>query len=41
VEAGGKSAQTVLDHIVSSVNTFCNGNAPFDDLTLVVVHYTG
>ncbi len=41
VEVGGQSAQTVLDHIVNSVNTFCDGNAPFDDLTLVVVHYTG
>ncbi len=41
VEVGGQSAQAVLDHIVTSVNTFCDGNAPFDDLTLVVVHYTG
>jgi len=41
VEAGGKTAQAVLDHIVSSVNIFCDGNAPFDDLTLVVVHFTG
>ena len=41
VEVGGKAAQAVLDHIVNSVNTFCDGNAPFDDLTLVVVHYTG
>lgn len=41
VEIGGQPAQAVLDHIVNSVYTFCNGNVPFDDLTLVVVHFTG
>jgi sigma-B regulation protein RsbU (phosphoserine phosphatase) len=41
VEVGGQPAQTVLDHIVESVKIFGDGTVPFDDLTLVVVHYTG
>ena len=41
VEAGGKPANTVAKHILDSVEIFCDGTAPFDDLTLVVVRYTG
>jgi phosphoserine phosphatase RsbU/P len=39
-EAGGQSAEAVLNHIVNQVELFCDGNPPFDDLTLVVVRYT-
>lgn len=41
LEAGGKSAQMVAKHILDSVDIFCDGTPPFDDLTLVVVRYTG
>lgn len=41
VEAAGATASDILKHIVHSVEVFAQGNAPFDDLTLLVVRYTG
>jgi serine phosphatase RsbU (regulator of sigma subunit) len=40
-EAAGQSADDVLKHIVNQVEIFCDGTPPFDDLTLVIVRYTG
>jgi sigma-B regulation protein RsbU (phosphoserine phosphatase) len=41
-EIGGKaSAQEILNHILKSVETFCAGAPPFDDLTMMIVKYTG
>ena len=37
----GKSAAQVRDYIVRDVETFCAGVPLFDDLTLIVVRYTG
>jgi sigma-B regulation protein RsbU (phosphoserine phosphatase) len=37
----GLSAQDIRDHILRDVATFCDGQAPFDDLTMLVVRYTG
>ncbi len=41
LEAAGHSADDILNHIVNRVEAFGEGVAPFDDLTLVVVKYTG
>ena len=41
IEAGGQSAEGVLNHIVAAVEKFAQGVPPFDDLTLMVVRYTG
>jgi phosphoserine phosphatase RsbU/P len=41
IEAAGQSAEGVLDHIIHSVDAFAEGVPPFDDLTLMVVRYTG
>jgi phosphoserine phosphatase RsbU/P len=40
-EIGSKSAETVIEHIVNRVDQFCDGAPPFDDLTLLVIRYTG
>jgi sigma-B regulation protein RsbU (phosphoserine phosphatase) len=40
-EAAGRSAEAVLDHILRQVEIFAEGVVPFDDLTLMVVRYTG
>jgi sigma-B regulation protein RsbU (phosphoserine phosphatase) len=40
-EARALSAADVLRHILNSVEQFGQGVAPFDDLTLMVVRYTG
>lgn len=40
-EAAGQSASDVLHHILHAVERFGQGIAPFDDLTLMVVRYTG
>lgn len=39
--AGRRSASEILDHIIKSVDEFCEGAPPFDDLTMVIVRYTG
>lgn len=41
VEAAGQPAGVVVDHILQSVDAFGEGVPPFDDLTLMVVRYTG
>ncbi len=40
-EAAGQSAGDILQHILDSVDHFAQGVVPFDDLTLMVVRYTG
>ena len=40
-EAAGQSAAVILQHILDSVDQFAQGVVPFDDLTLMVVRYTG
>jgi sigma-B regulation protein RsbU (phosphoserine phosphatase) len=39
--AADHSASEILDRIVASVEEFCAGEPPFDDLTMMVVRYTG
>jgi serine phosphatase RsbU (regulator of sigma subunit) len=41
IEAGQGTAEEVSDHILRSVEAFAEGIAPFDDLTMMVVRYTG
>lgn len=41
LEKGNQSAEAITDHIVNSVDQFCAGAPPFDDLTLMVIRYTG
>ncbi len=41
LQAAGQTADAVLEHIVHDVESFCAGVPLFDDLTLVVVRYTG
>jgi sigma-B regulation protein RsbU (phosphoserine phosphatase) len=41
IEAGNGTAEAVSDHILRSVEAFAEGIAPFDDLTMMVVRYTG
>ncbi len=40
-QAAGQPAEVVHNHILQAVETFANGVPPFDDLTLMVVRYTG
>lgn len=39
--AGKASAKEILNHILKSVEIFCDGAPPFDDLTMMVVRYKG
>jgi phosphoserine phosphatase RsbU/P len=41
IESAGESAEGVLNQIVRAVDDFAEGVPPFDDLTLMVVRYTG
>ncbi len=41
LKMAGQSAQEVRDFILQDVETFCAGQPPFDDLTMLVVRYTG
>jgi phosphoserine phosphatase RsbU/P len=41
VRSAGQSAQEILNEIMESLETFCDGVPPFDDQTIVVVCYTG
>jgi len=36
-----ESAHDIRDHILQDVDVFCDGNPPFDDITMLVVRYTG
>lgn len=36
-----KSAREILDAILADVDVFSEGNPPFDDMTMLVVRYTG
>lgn len=36
-----ESAHDIRDHILEDVDLFCDGNPPFDDITMLVVRYTG
>lgn len=36
-----QSAQGIRDYILKDVDVFCDGNPPFDDITMLVVRYTG
>lgn len=40
-ESHDRSATEIMAHIIQSVEVFAEGVTPFDDLTLVVVRYTG
>jgi serine phosphatase RsbU (regulator of sigma subunit) len=39
--AADHSAKEILQHIIASVDAFCDGALPFDDLTMMIVRYTG
>lgn len=41
IAMGGRSADEVSKYILQDVAKFCNGQPLFDDLTMVVVRYTG
>jgi serine phosphatase RsbU (regulator of sigma subunit) len=41
LQVAHEPAAAVRDHILSDVNAFCGDVPLFDDLTLVVVRYTG
>ena len=41
LEVADRSAQEIRDYILRDVDTFCEDNPPFDDLTMMVVVYTG
>jgi sigma-B regulation protein RsbU (phosphoserine phosphatase) len=41
IESAGESAEGVLQQIIAAVDSFAEGVPPFDDLTLMVVRYTG
>jgi phosphoserine phosphatase RsbU/P len=41
LRAAGQPAEAVLEHIIRDVEAFCEGEPLADDLTLVVVRYTG
>ncbi len=36
-----KPASSIRDDILEDVDVFCDGNPPFDDITMLVVCYTG
>lgn len=40
-QAGGKSAEELKQMILEDVETFCAGQPPFDDMTMLIVRYTG
>jgi len=40
-KVAGESALTIRDYILKDVDVFCDGNPPFDDITMLVVRYTG
>ncbi len=40
-QIGSQSAESMKSLILEDVETFCAGQAPFDDLTMVVIRYTG
>ena len=37
----GQSASAIRDFILKDVDVFCDGNPPFDDITMLVVRYIG
>jgi sigma-B regulation protein RsbU (phosphoserine phosphatase) len=41
IGAAGESAEGVLNQIIHAIDIFAEGVPPFDDLTLMVVRYTG
>jgi sigma-B regulation protein RsbU (phosphoserine phosphatase) len=41
LQVAGLSAEATLNYIIDQVEVFGEGIPPFDDLTLVVVRYTG
>ena len=41
LQVADQSATVIRDHIIDDVNAFCGDTPLFDDLTLVVVRYTG
>ncbi len=41
MQSAGQSAEGVLNELLQAVEVFAEGVIPFDDLTLVVVRYTG
>jgi sigma-B regulation protein RsbU (phosphoserine phosphatase) len=40
-QVADRSASEILQYILGTVETFCDGAPPFDDLTMIVVRYTG
>lgn len=40
-EVAGESALAIRDYILKHVDVFCDGNPPFDDITMLVVKYKG
>jgi sigma-B regulation protein RsbU (phosphoserine phosphatase) len=41
LQCAGQSAKDILEYIIDDVDAFCAGRPPFDDLTMIVVRYTG
>ena len=41
MKVAGKSAIEVRDYILSDVEKFCDGQPPFDDLTMLAVRFMG
>ena len=41
LQCAGQSAKDILEYIIDDVDAFCAGRPPFDDLTVIVVRYTG
>lgn len=40
-KVAGRSALAIRDYILNDVDEFCDGNPPFDDITMLVVRFTG
>lgn len=40
-QVSDQSAEQIKTYILEDVDTFCDGQPPFDDLTMIVVKYTG
>lgn len=40
-KVGGESAPRIRESILKDVETFCDGQPPFDDITMLVVRYQG